>query len=181
MSVGCRRDAADSVLKAVGERRGNSLRVFKWARNFLRSGGVTGATQNALGLVTLCVLSAPGPALCSPSPPNLIGHSLNTLCKPLHQNLNGRSSASLRRNLQPSTPKHSNPIHVKMAPKKTARPAAENISLGPSVREGELVFGELLLIDRFGQHHVPSRFGGELKLTCQRCCSHLRQLQRHLR
>lgn len=30
-----------------------------------------------------------------------------------------------------------------MAPKKTARPAAENISLGPSVREGELVFGTL--------------------------------------
>ena len=28
-----------------------------------------------------------------------------------------------------------------MAPKKTARPAQENISLGPQVREGELVFG----------------------------------------
>ncbi len=28
-----------------------------------------------------------------------------------------------------------------MAPKKTVRPAQENISLGPQVREGELVFG----------------------------------------
>jgi small subunit ribosomal protein S14e len=28
-----------------------------------------------------------------------------------------------------------------MAPKKVARPAQENISLGPQVREGELVFG----------------------------------------
>lgn len=28
-----------------------------------------------------------------------------------------------------------------MAPKKAARPAQENISLGPQVREGELVFG----------------------------------------
>ena len=28
-----------------------------------------------------------------------------------------------------------------MAPKKTVRPAQENISLGPNVREGELVFG----------------------------------------
>jgi len=39
-----------------------------------------------------------------------------------------------------------------MPPKKVARPAQENISLGPSVREGELVFGgmslELLIIDR---------------------------------
>jgi hypothetical protein len=33
-------------------------------------------------------------------------------------------------------------ITVKMAPKqKTVRPAQENISLGPQVREGELVFG----------------------------------------
>lgn len=30
---------------------------------------------------------------------------------------------------------------VKMPPKKAARPAQENISLGPQVREGELVFG----------------------------------------
>jgi hypothetical protein len=42
---------------------------------------------------------------------------------------------------------------VKMPPKqKAARPAQENISLGPSVREGELVFGgteplESLIID----------------------------------
>lgn len=28
-----------------------------------------------------------------------------------------------------------------MPPKKTTRPAQENISLGPQVREGELVFG----------------------------------------
>lgn len=28
-----------------------------------------------------------------------------------------------------------------MPPKKTVRPAQENISLGPTVREGELVFG----------------------------------------
>lgn len=30
---------------------------------------------------------------------------------------------------------------VKMPPKKAARPAQENISLGPQIREGELVFG----------------------------------------
>lgn len=38
-----------------------------------------------------------------------------------------------------------------MAPKKTSRPAAENISLGPSVREGELVFGMWLQSIRIRQ------------------------------
>lgn len=37
-----------------------------------------------------------------------------------------------------------------MPPKKAARPAQENISLGPSVREGELVFGGTKQESQFG-------------------------------
>lgn len=45
---------------------------------------------------------------------------------------------------------------VKMPPKKVARPAQENISLGPQVREGELVFGGtffLIRMVRLGARH----------------------------
>ncbi|KAK3334041.1 ribosomal protein S11-domain-containing protein [Cercophora scortea] len=46
------------------------------------------------------------------------------------------------------------PNTVKMAPKKTVRPAAENISLGPQIREGELVFGVARIFASFNDTFV---------------------------
>jgi small subunit ribosomal protein S14e len=38
-----------------------------------------------------------------------------------------------------------------MPPKKAARPAQENISLGPQVRDGELVFGVARIFASFNE------------------------------
>merc|ERR1711977_193216 len=52
---------------------------------------------------------------------------------------------------------------TKMPPKKAARPAQENISLGPQVREGELVFGVARIFASFNDTfvHVTDLSGRE--------------------
>merc|ERR1712098_208038 len=47
-----------------------------------------------------------------------------------------------------------NPTSTKMPPKKAARPAQENISLGPQVRDGELVFGVARIFASFNDTFV---------------------------
>jgi len=52
---------------------------------------------------------------------------------------------------------------IKMPPKKAARPAQENISLGPQVREGETVFGVARIFASFNDTfvHVTDLSGRE--------------------
>merc|ERR1712230_337003 len=52
---------------------------------------------------------------------------------------------------------------TKMPPKKAARPAQENISLGPQVRDGELVFGVARIFASFNDTfvHVTDLSGRE--------------------
>merc|ERR1712230_272396 len=56
-----------------------------------------------------------------------------------------------------------NPTSTKMPPKKAARPAQENISLGPQVRDGELVFGVAHIFASFNDTfvHVTDQSGKE--------------------
>merc|ERR1711977_798618 len=56
-----------------------------------------------------------------------------------------------------------NPTSTKMPPKKAARPAQENISLGPQVRDGELVFGVARIFASFNDTfvHVTDLSGRE--------------------
>merc|ERR1711939_831685 len=56
-----------------------------------------------------------------------------------------------------------NPTSTKMPPKKAARPAQENISLGPQVRDGELVFGVAHIFASFNDTfvHVTDLSGRE--------------------
>merc|ERR1711929_25381 len=56
-----------------------------------------------------------------------------------------------------------NPTSTKMPPKKAARPAQENISLGPQVRDGELVFGVARIFASFNDTfvHVTDLSGKE--------------------
>merc|ERR1712169_30412 len=52
---------------------------------------------------------------------------------------------------------------INMPPKKVARPAQENVSLGPQVREGELVFGVARIFASFNDTfvHVTDLSGRE--------------------
>lgn len=64
-----------------------------------------------------------------------------------------------------------------MPPKKAARPAQENISLGPQVRDGELVFGGKFGPLRLGLPIAPKPEAD----TFNDSRKNLRILQRHLR
>lgn len=84
------------------------------------------------------------PAFCCLSPPVVVGHSSP---HPSKIPDGFPPSGTLRRNNIHKSRNHR--ITIKMAPpKRAARPAQENISLGPQVREGELVFG--------GKFHHPA-------------------------
>lgn len=137
------RRCQNSMSKYEQKRKKGVDRSLSRAREILTTVGLHGARAQPPRGFRVCPTNLV-PALCSSfchfPPPSSIGHS-----QPHEVELPPPNFYAGKLEIVPltvSTPHvQDTRSTVKMPPKKAARPAQENISLGPQIREGELVFG----------------------------------------
>lgn len=157
------RRCQNSMSKYKQKRKKGVDRSLSRAREILTTVGLHGTRAQPPRGFRVCptgLVPALYSAFCQFSPPSAIGHSQPHEVELPPPNFHAGKLEIIH--LTVSTPHvQDTRSTVKMPPKKAARPAQENISLGPQIREGELVFGGKLrpAIAILRQRHL-AKIGG---------------------